>query len=86
MKNTWLDGALEEKFSTHAWLVLSCAAIIAIAWYAARDVVLLNAAAALTVADRCGDLAGGLELAERSIDSGAAIAALERLVAVSHGG
>lgn len=44
-----------------------------------RDIVLLNAAAALIVAGRAGDLRGGVELAAASIDGGAALAALETL-------
>ena len=48
-----------------------------------RDVVLLNAAAALVVADAAVDFAGGLELAAGALDGGAAAAALERLVSVS---
>jgi anthranilate phosphoribosyltransferase len=50
---------------------------------AARDVVLLNAAAALVVAGRAADLREGLELARRSVDSGAALARLHELVAFS---
>lgn len=42
-----------------------------------RDIVLLNAAAALVVADRAADLREGLALAAQSIDSGAAVHALE---------
>ncbi|TNF18911.1 MAG: anthranilate phosphoribosyltransferase [Rhodobacteraceae bacterium] len=37
-----------------------------------RDAVLLNAAAALVVAEKVGDLKAGVELAAQSIDSGAA--------------
>src|SRR5919197_327116 len=48
-----------------------------------RDVVLLNAAAALEVAGRAADLAEGVVLAAASIDSGSAARALERWVAVS---
>jgi anthranilate phosphoribosyltransferase len=48
-----------------------------------RDIVVLNAAAALVVAGVASDLAAGLELAERSIDDGAAAQALERMVTVS---
>ncbi|GIU99326.1 MAG: hypothetical protein KatS3mg014_0942 [Actinomycetota bacterium] len=48
-----------------------------------RDVVLLNAAAALEVAGAASSLAEGLEVAARSLDSGAALAALERWVGVS---
>lgn len=44
-----------------------------------RDVVLLNAAAALWVAGAVSSLAAGLEPAARSIDSGAAAARLESL-------
>jgi anthranilate phosphoribosyltransferase len=47
----------------------------------ARDVVLLNAAAALFVAGRVEDLAEGVALAAESIDSGAALAKLEALAA-----
>ncbi|HEY7668860.1 MAG TPA: anthranilate phosphoribosyltransferase [Actinomycetota bacterium] len=50
-----------------------------------RDVVLLNAAAALEVAGRAVDLAAGLPMAAGAIDSGAAAATLERWVAVSNG-
>ena len=42
-----------------------------------RDIVLLNAAAALVVADKAADLREGMQLAARSIDSGAAMNALE---------
>jgi anthranilate phosphoribosyltransferase len=48
-----------------------------------RDVVLLNAAAALVVAERAGDLREGVELAADSIDSGKAAATLGRWVEVS---
>jgi anthranilate phosphoribosyltransferase len=44
-----------------------------------RDVVLLNAAAALTVAGSAVDLETGLRLAAQSIDSGAALEKLRRL-------
>jgi len=50
---------------------------------AQRDVVLLNAAAALEVAGRVSTLAEGIAVAEESIDSGAAAAALDRWVEVS---
>ena len=46
-----------------------------------RDVVLLNAAAALVAAGRADAIAAGLPLAVRSIDSGAATGKLEKLVA-----
>lgn len=49
-----------------------------------RDIVCLNAAAGLLVAGVVEDLAGGLTCAREAIDSGAAAAALERLVTASH--
>lgn len=50
----------------------------------ARDLVVLNAAAALVVADRAGDLAAGVPIAAESIDSGNARGALETLIRVSN--
>src|SRR4051812_12039340 len=50
---------------------------------AVRDVVLLNAAAALVVADACPDFAAGFDKASAAIDSGRAATALEQFVAVS---
>jgi anthranilate phosphoribosyltransferase len=51
---------------------------------ALRDVAILNAAAALTVAGRAKDLKQGLALAQTSIDSGEAAGRLQRLVAISN--
>jgi anthranilate phosphoribosyltransferase len=48
-----------------------------------RDIVLMNAAAALVVGTRARDLKEGVELAARSIDSGAARGKLERLVGLT---
>jgi anthranilate phosphoribosyltransferase len=48
-----------------------------------RDVVLLNAGAAITVGGGAADLAAGVERARESIDSGAARGVLERLVAIT---
>jgi anthranilate phosphoribosyltransferase len=48
-----------------------------------RDVVLLNAAAALVASDRAADFGEGLERARESIASGAALARLDALVRVS---
>ena len=48
-----------------------------------RDVVLLNAAAALVAADRSDSLASGVEVAARSIDSGEAQAKLDAVVELS---
>ena len=50
-----------------------------------RDVVILNAAAALIVAGKAENIAKGAELATRSIDSGAAKTALDQLVKTSNG-
>lgn len=48
-----------------------------------RDAVLLNAAAALVVADKVDDLKAGVEMAAESIDSGAAKARVEALARVT---
>jgi anthranilate phosphoribosyltransferase len=45
-----------------------------------RDVVLINAAAALVVAGKTGQLNEGIQLAARAIDSGAATAKLDSLI------
>jgi anthranilate phosphoribosyltransferase len=50
-----------------------------------RDVAVLNAAAALVVAGKVKTLADGVKLAAHTIDSGAAEATLDRLIAVSNG-
>ncbi len=49
-----------------------------------RDVVLLNAAAALLVAGKAKTLRDGVALAAASIDSGKALAVLEALIKLSH--
>lgn len=49
-----------------------------------RDIVLLNAAAALVVGDKAADIREGLALAASSLDSGAAMSKLEALRQVSH--
>ena len=48
-----------------------------------RDAVLLNAAAALVVADKAASLAGGVEMARESLDSGAAKRALDMLARIT---
>ncbi|HET8726076.1 MAG TPA: anthranilate phosphoribosyltransferase [Alphaproteobacteria bacterium] len=50
-----------------------------------RDIVLLNAAAALIVAGKANDLKGGAATAGELIDSGAARAVLDRLVEITNG-
>lgn len=49
-----------------------------------RDVVLINAAAALVIAERAPGLASGVVLAQAAIDEGAAMERLSRLVAISN--
>jgi anthranilate phosphoribosyltransferase len=49
-----------------------------------RDIVLLNAAAALVVSDRAVDLAEGAALAAAAIDDGRAAKALERLARITN--
>ena len=49
-----------------------------------RDIVTLNASAALVTAGLVDDLAAGIELARAAIDDGRAAGALDRLVAVSN--
>lgn len=51
-----------------------------------RDIVVLNAGAALLVAGRAKNLKDGVALAAATIDNGHAMATLERLIAVSNGG
>jgi anthranilate phosphoribosyltransferase len=48
-----------------------------------RDIVVLNAGAGLVVGGKVATIAEGIELAQRTIDSGAAADTLERLVAAS---
>jgi anthranilate phosphoribosyltransferase len=49
-----------------------------------RDIGVLNAAAALVVAEKAKDLAEGAKLAAAALDSGAAAKALDKLVAASN--
>jgi anthranilate phosphoribosyltransferase len=48
-----------------------------------RDAVLLNAAAALVIADKAADLKSGVEMARASIDSGKALAAVTKLAEIT---
>lgn len=48
-----------------------------------RDILLLNAAAALVAAGKATDLKNGLAVAAESIDSGAAAAKLEQLISIA---
>lgn len=45
-----------------------------------RDIVQMNAAAALVIADRCTDMTDGMRIAGQALDSGAATDVLDRLV------
>ncbi|MDR9394378.1 MAG: anthranilate phosphoribosyltransferase [Roseovarius sp.] len=58
-------------------------ALLAGAPGAYRDAVLLNAAAALVIAGKAGDLKEGVAIARESIDSGAAQARVEKLARVT---
>ena len=59
-------------------------ALLAGAPGAYRDIVVLNAAAALVVAGKAEDLKQGAAMAADSIDQGKALAALERMVAITN--
>ena len=48
-----------------------------------RDIVLLNAAAALVAAEQAADLREGLDQARRSLDQGKAYERMERMIAAS---
>jgi len=50
-----------------------------------RDIVLINAAAAIVVAGRAGEFVEGVRMAAESIDSGAARKKLEALIAFTKG-
>ena len=50
-----------------------------------RDIVLLNAAAALIVAGKADSLREGVDIAAKPIDAGAAKETLAKLIAVSNG-
>jgi anthranilate phosphoribosyltransferase len=51
-----------------------------------RDAVLLNAAGAIAAGGHATDLRDGIEAAREALDSGAAAARLEQLVAFSQAG
>ena len=48
-----------------------------------RDIVLLNSAAAIVIAERAEDLRGGVARALEAIESGAAKRVLAKLIAIS---
>ncbi|MBL8700550.1 MAG: anthranilate phosphoribosyltransferase [Alphaproteobacteria bacterium] len=49
-----------------------------------RDIVLMNAAAALIIAGKAGDLRAGAALAARALDDGQAMATLSKLIAITN--
>lgn len=49
-----------------------------------RDIVLLNSGAALVIAGKAKDLKDGIDLAAHSIDNGAALTVLQKVVAISN--
>ena len=51
---------------------------------AKRDVVVLNAAAAIAVSGRSKDIAEGIKLAEEAIDTGKALEKLEKLIEITN--
>ena len=63
---------------------LSLRAVLAGAPGAFRDIVRLNAGAALIIAGRATSLRAGADLAADALDSGRAKATLERLVAITN--
>ena len=50
-----------------------------------RDIVVLNTAAGLIVADRASSLAEGADMARAALDDGRALATLEKLAAITNG-
>lgn len=58
-------------------------AVLGGATNAYRDIVLLNSAGALVMAGKAEDIRGGVAMAADAIDSGRALAALERLAAAT---
>jgi anthranilate phosphoribosyltransferase len=60
-----------------------CREVLGGATGAVRDVVVLNAAAALVASNRCDSVDEGLVVATESLDSGAAARVLDRVVALS---
>ena len=50
---------------------------------ARRDIVVLNAGAALYIAEAAASIGAGVERAQQAIDSGAALAKLEALIATT---
>lgn len=75
LKEILVDSPAKSAETIHAILAGKCGPC--------RDIAVLNAGAAILVAGQASNLAEGVRKAQRSIDSGAAKAKLERFVAVS---
>lgn len=73
-----IAGGDPSENAAALWRLLECETS------AYRDIAVLNAAAALIVADRADNLDAAARMAETAIDSGAAMAALQRLVECSN--
>ncbi len=71
------------KGGTPAENAVAFRALLAGTHTAYRDSVLLNAAAALVIADKADDLKSGVEMARESIDSGKALAAVTKLAEIT---
>jgi anthranilate phosphoribosyltransferase len=79
-----VEAELEEVAGgTPAENAAASRAVLGGEWGPHRDLVLLNAGAAIYVGGRAGGLAEGVEMAAAAIDSGAAREVLDRLVATT---
>jgi len=78
------DGAPPPRVADAAASAAVIRAVLAGERGPARDVVLVNAAATLVLADRAADLLAGMQAAAAAIDGGAAAGALARLVETSN--
>ena len=81
MKRAKMDDLLVDSAGQSAQVIRD---ILGGAKGPSRDMVVLNAAAALAVADQAETIAACLGPAERSIDTGAAMSALDKLIEVSN--
>lgn len=77
-------AAADLKGGDAATNALALKALLQGAQGAYRDIVVLNSAAALVVAGKAEDLKIGAEMAAQCIDSGKALATLERMVAITN--
>lgn len=77
-------SAADLKGGDAATNAIALKALLGGAKGAYRDIVLLNAAAALVVAGKAEDLMIGAKLAAETIDSGKALACLDRMVSITN--